>query len=116
MRGLQTVSGDIPTKQREAADARDQGQCVRCGMSASDKHHRKRRRDGGHVIENIISVCRACHAWIHGHPKQAIYEGFIIHFNEQNIASVPMRSYMGWVFLTPEGGVAFDGSDRDRKP
>lgn len=105
------MSNEIPQKARDAVDARDQGQCVRCGGRATDKHHRKRRRDGGHAVENLISVCRACHTWIHAHPKQAVYEGFIIHFAEDNIASVPIRSFMGWVLLTSQGGTTFDGAN-----
>lgn len=43
---------------------RDNGRCVCCGLPAVDAHHLLERRlwyDGGYHLDNLISVCAACH-------------------------------------------------------
>jgi hypothetical protein len=95
----------IPTKAREVVDERDQRQCVRCGNPAGHKHHRQRRREGGHGYWNIISLCPSCHNWAHGHPAQASENGYIISVHESTPEAVPIKTFMGWVILTAAGDV-----------
>lgn len=65
--------------------ARDNWMCIRCGAEATDVHHRKAKKMGGTKNEdiaygyaNLISVCRNCHSWIHGHPTEAVDAGYIV--------------------------------------
>jgi 5-methylcytosine-specific restriction enzyme A len=65
---------------------RDEGLCLRCGLEATDVHHRKVKGMGGTKDEkvaygyaNLISVCRYCHNWIHANPSIAYKYGFLVH-------------------------------------
>jgi hypothetical protein len=46
-----------------------------CTQVATDRHHRMRRRDGGHAITNLLHCCRACHAWVHREPAASRVPG-----------------------------------------
>lgn len=49
---------------REKVFERDNYKCVCCGLPAVDAHHLLERRlwtDGGYDVDNLISVCAACH-------------------------------------------------------
>ncbi len=68
----------VPKPIREQVLARDLG-CralrlvpeVRC-WGPVDPHHVLRRSQGGEdTVENLISVCRAHHDWIHQHPARS---------------------------------------------
>ena len=95
----------IPAAARTALQARDGGQCLRCGAKAREVHHRQRRREGGHELHNLISLCPKDHRWAHSHPAEARPLGFIVSVYEDHVADVPIRAYYGWVRLTTEGGV-----------
>ena len=44
---------------------------VRCGGPV-DVHHIRRRGQGGtDELDNLIALCRSCHAWVHDHPDRA---------------------------------------------
>lgn len=49
-----------------------------CTDTATDVHHRQRRREGGHAITNLLHLCRPCHAWAHAHPAEARAAGLIV--------------------------------------
>ena len=77
----------IPTVAREKVDARDRHRCVRCGMPAQDKHHRRRRRENhdgkAHSPSNLITLCgrgntSGCHGWVHQHPVEARALGYTL--------------------------------------
>lgn len=64
---------------------RDGGLCVRCGQEATDVHHRLVKGMGGTKKENInygadnlVSLCRNCHAYIHAHPRESYRTGFLV--------------------------------------
>jgi 5-methylcytosine-specific restriction endonuclease McrA len=97
----------IPTKAREVVRIRQNGQCARCGNTYTQLHHRQRRREGGHAVENLVGLCGTDHKWVHAHPRQAQEQGYIIPVSETCITSVPLRSFMGWVNFTTDGGLAF---------
>lgn len=92
----------IPTALRAAVDALWRGRCARCGGRRDHHHHRQRRRDGGHTLSNVVPLCAACHAWVHGHPTQARALGWIVSFAGEP-ASVPVSSCYGWRLITPAG-------------
>lgn len=95
----------IPAAVRTAVDTRDNRQCLRCGAAGREIHHRQRRREGGHGLENCVLLCGADHRWVHSHPSQARDTGFIVSVFDDVVADVPIRAYYGWVRLTSEGGV-----------
>lgn len=98
----------IPTAVRMAVDVRDQRHCVRCGIASRELHHRQRRREGGHGLDNIVSLCGTCHRWAHSHPNDARDTGFIVSLYVTEIALVPVRMFSGdWVHLLPDGTISY---------
>ncbi|ALY10600.1 HNH endonuclease [Arthrobacter phage Tank] len=97
----------IPTRARELVRERQNGQCARCGSGYSEVHHRQRRREGGHAIEILVGLCTTDHRWAHANPKRAQELGFIVSVHETDVASVPIKTFMGWVRFTTDGKVVF---------
>lgn len=95
----------IPAKVREVVDERDQKQCVRCGNRAGHKHHRQRRREGGHGYWNVISLCTTCHQWAHANPVKARETGYIVSVHETTPEDIPLKTFMGWMVLLDDGGI-----------
>jgi hypothetical protein len=74
----------VPSEIREQVLQRDRG-CraqrlvtdIRC-WGPIDPHHVLRRSQGGpDTVENLISVCRAHHDWIHQHPARSYDLGLL---------------------------------------
>ena len=68
----QTSRSLIPDSVRAAVDERDGHRCRWCGATnrGRDMHHIEYRR--GHVydvLENLVSLCRSCHGFVHGTPR-----------------------------------------------
>ena len=65
-----TKGGGLPSDwstRREIVHARDKGQCRRCGLEVAlgecHIHHLVRKSQGGmHTFDNLITLCRDCHA------------------------------------------------------
>jgi 5-methylcytosine-specific restriction endonuclease McrA len=77
------ANGVDPTV-RDAVFARDRG-CVgfrlvpeaRC-WGPLDPHHVLRRSQGGlDTLDNLVTLCRACHSWVHEHPAASIERGLL---------------------------------------
>lgn len=50
--------------------ARSRGLCERCGdAEPTERHHRKRRRDGGDRLCNLLFLCTGCHREITDQPE-----------------------------------------------
>ena len=52
--------------------ARSRGRCERCDEpldGRGERHHRKRRRDGGDRLANLLLICRDCHGEITDNPE-----------------------------------------------
>lgn len=50
--------------------ARCRGLCERCGDNPpAERHHRKRRRDGGDRLSNLLYLCNGCHREITDQPE-----------------------------------------------
>ena len=79
----------VPVSIARKVDARDGYACVRCGASltvtAGSRHHRQRRRVGGHTTENLVLLCGSgttgCHGWVHANPAAARAAGYIVPAN-----------------------------------
>lgn len=80
--------------------------CERCGKECGpvERHHRKRRREGGDSLENLVVLGRPCHAEIHAHPVEARRAGFIVSMSREP-AEVPILWHLHeWVYLDDVGG------------
>jgi len=90
----------IPTKSREQVKDRDDGQCVRCGVSGSEWSHRRPRAvSGGHFQHcpcNGLWLCSTCHQWCHAHPVQARETGFFVSSHEDAPYAIPVKTFYGW--------------------
>lgn len=79
----------VPKDIYEAVLARDAG-CKAAGVAPGqcqgriDPHHILRRSQGGpDTMENLVSLCRAHHSWVHDHPGESYELGFLKHSWEQ---------------------------------
>lgn len=100
----------IPTRARQVVGERDQRRCVRCAGGAFPQlHHRRRRNvhrgDDEHAYCNLLTLCHVCHGWVHQHPAEARVGGFIVSAHEDDLASIPVRSFMGMITLACDGGI-----------
>lgn len=75
----------VPKEVYQQVLARDMGcmgaQQVRIPCAGRiDPHHIKRRSQGGlDTLDNLVSLCRAHHDWVHQHISEAIELGFLKH-------------------------------------
>lgn len=61
-----------------------------CNGRAAHKHHRQMRSQGGHDEPfNLLDLCLSCHTYVHGHPKEAYDNGWLV-YSWQNSAIVPV--------------------------
>jgi len=105
------MANPIPRSQRELVWERDRGQCGRCGMKATDWHHRRSRRvrdEHTHCACVGVALCRTCHDRVHAGPTVATETGFIVSMHEQRPWTVPFRKFDGTtVWPTCDGGLEF---------
>lgn len=85
-------------------EARSGGVCEWCGSpNQLERHHRKRRRDGGETFSNIVVLCRDDHRWAHEHPVRAREVGLIVSVS-RDPEQVPFLSRRReWVWLREDG-------------
>lgn len=98
---------EIPSKARLILKKRDGGQCRRCGGVGTEVHHRQRRREAGHAVGILVTLCRKDHTWAHSHPTDAKAAGYIIPPWEVDACAVPIRTFQGWMTFDNDGGVEF---------
>jgi hypothetical protein len=108
------------TRITDAVDERDGYCCIRCGRSlertSGSRHHRMRRRDGGHSPAQLVLLCGSgttgCHGWAHANVAKAKALGLIIpavRKPQLDPVEVPVKTFFhGWVQLGDEivGGTA----------
>lgn len=90
--------------------ARDRGTCFRCGLAATEWHHRRSRRvrdEYTHSAGNGVSLCADCHRWAHGNPDHARALGFIVGRDVADPGTVPVRGYAGWQRLDHDGSITY---------
>lgn len=75
----------VPKDVYQEVLARDHG-CRAAGVAPGqcagriDPHHVLRRSQGGpDTVENLISLCRLHHSWVHEHPAESYAFGFLKH-------------------------------------
>lgn len=62
-------------KMRRVVYERDGGRCVLCGAIASDVHHIVfRSQMGTNAADNLVCLCRECHAIAHGVKAKEVRE------------------------------------------
>jgi hypothetical protein len=80
---------------------RDLWRCVRCGSGTGlHVHHRRMRSQGGRdTFSNMVTVCVACHAWVHQNVAAAQLAGLLVpHGGEP--AAIPL-----WHHAWPAGPI-----------
>jgi hypothetical protein len=89
----------IPPEARKIVGQRDNWRCGRCGVKASDWHHRRSRRVRDvhqHCACNGIMLCRTCHGWAHDNPEIAQMVGMIVRQFQPRPWRIPVRRLDGW--------------------
>lgn len=107
---------EIPERARAHVVERSGGLCERCGRPGVEVHHRRRRRETStgdpHAVENLLRLCRPCHAWAHADRIEALEAGVAV-ASTVDPAAVPVALRL-WgvmparVFLTPTGYGEFE--------
>jgi hypothetical protein len=80
--------------------------CECCGGFAVrfERHHRKRRRDGGDRFANIVLLASDCHTYWTAHPAEARERGLIVP-TWAEIPSTPLLWHgTEWSLLHDDGG------------
>lgn len=90
--------------------ARSGGACERCGVrtSAMERHHRKRRRDGGDRLCNILLLCAGgdgCHRHVTEHPGEARRYGFIVSAYADPAVIPVLYRRREWMVLGDDGSL-----------
>lgn len=87
--------------------ARSGGACEICGTHTGpfERHHRKRRRDGGDRLCNILYLCRRDHAWVTEHPAMARKYGWIVSVSRDPSQIPVLWRRTQWKLLDDTGGM-----------
>lgn len=82
------------------------GNCWRCGLDLGGdggRHHRKRKRDGGDFLSNVILLHTNCHTWVHAHPEESRQLGWIVSaFKDPEEAPI-FAADRGWILIDNAG-------------
>lgn len=80
--------------------------CERCDTARGpfERHHRKRRRDGGDRLCNLALFCSPCHRWVTEHPLEARKAGWIVSVYADPLVTPMFWKRQMWVFLDDAGG------------
>lgn len=79
--------------------------CLQTLREPVERHHRKRRRDGGDCYENILALHRKCHAWVTEHPEEATTRGLIVPTWAEPLSVPVLVGEQAWE-LDQAGGVS----------
>lgn len=79
--------------------------CERCGKQCGpvERHHRKRRREGGDGFEQIVYLGAPCHREIHAHPVESRRTGFIVSMSREPLEVPILWHLREWVYLDADG-------------
>lgn len=79
--------------------------CERCGKECGpvERHHRKRRREGGDHLSNILVVGRECHAQIHAHPVESRKYGWIVSMSRNPLDIPVLWRSKEWFYFDDDG-------------
>lgn len=90
----------FPPAVAKLIDKRDKGECQGCGRTdvRLERHHRRGKASGGSKARahtqcacNGLSLCRACHRWVHSEITSAREFGMVVR------QSVPLPGKIGFV-------------------
>lgn len=102
-RGLSTIDRPL----RELIRTRAGGCCECCGERLPwpfEAHHRKLRSRGGQDSAcNLAALCGLCHRRIHGHPKWAAENGFMVASGDDPALAAMLVRCESWRLLTVDG-------------
>lgn len=83
---------------------RAEGGCEICGRSdAIERHHRKRRTDGGDRLSNVVWLCPDHHRYVTEHPSEARRYGWIVSVSRDPLEVPFLWRRREWVYLDDEG-------------
>lgn len=51
--------------------------CEICNAKATEIHH-KGLRTGDNLFKHFMSICRACHLYLHEHPEESYEKGYLL--------------------------------------
>lgn len=113
---------EAPRWDRPAWEAADRvlqrrcgGRCEICGTERGpfERHHRKRRRDGGDRFCNLLYLCASCHRHVTEHPAEARRYGWIVSMSREPDEIPVLWFRREWVVLDDAGQArpAFDVVD-----
>ena len=97
------MPNEIPSATRKKVIERDKDRCWRCGLRGTEIQHRKRRREGGHSLSNLIRMCHTCHMWVHDHPAGATGSGWTVSVYG-NPSQIPVQRWDGALILLHDDG------------
>lgn len=83
------------------------GRCEVCGdllRGRVERHHRKRRRDGGDTLAQILYLHPGCHNKVTENPTWAHDHGYIVWVAENPLDVPVFWCGRQWVLLDDEGG------------
>lgn len=88
-------------------EARAGGSCERCGKQCGpvERHHRKRRREGGDNLNNLLFLGRPCHAQVHAHPVESRRYGFIVSAYADPAVVPVLYRRREWIVLGDDGSL-----------
>lgn len=88
-------------------EARAGGCCEKCGKECGpvERHHRKRRREGGDSLQNILWLGKPCHLATHSHPVEARKFGWIVSSYADPLTVPVLWRSKEWMLLTEDGGM-----------
>lgn len=117
--GARAWAPAVPGPVKDALQQRSFGWCEAqlfgCQQGAVDPHHRLSRKAGGrhgeaaeaiNQLSNLLHLCRACHQWITGNPRDAYDMGLMLREGEDP-ATTPVIYRTIPTLLDNTGGVNF---------
>jgi hypothetical protein len=86
-------------------EARAAGACERCGKECGPvaRHHRKRRREGGDSLANLLFVGAPCHVEIHSHPVESRRYGWIVSMSRDPLEVPVLWRSREWFYFEDDG-------------
>lgn len=79
------LNSSLWEEKRQSAILRDGGKCRICNSGANlNAHHRTYDRFGNEDIEDLTTLCRACHAWFHARERAVTLSEFLAEAGIQN--------------------------------
>lgn len=82
------------------------GLCELCGKplrARVERHHRKRKREGGDSYHNVVLLHPECHSYVHLHPAHARELGLIVSVYGDPLDAPMLQWGRRWIKLHDDG-------------